>query len=111
MSAAIARYIKASDAEEVSLVAMGWEGKEEAPEDLLCARYIKSLLEGTSMDMEKELKELRETPSGAKFFKPETQDVFPEGDYWMCTDVDQFDFVLKVSQLEKDIFEVKRIDI
>ena len=54
---------------------------------------------------------LRETPSGAKFFKPETQDVFPEGDYWMCTDVDQFDFVLKVSQLEKDIFEVKRIDI
>ena len=26
-AAAIARYIKASDAEEVSLVAMGWEGK------------------------------------------------------------------------------------
>ena len=36
---------------------------------------------------------------------------FPEGDYWMCTGVDRFDFVLKVSQLEKDIFEVKRIDI
>lgn len=80
-AAAIARYIKASDAEEVSLVAMGWEGKEEAPEDVLCARYIKSLLEGTFMDMEKELSMLRETPSGAKFFKPETQDVFPEGDY------------------------------
>ena len=110
-AAAIARYIKASDAEEVSLVAMGWEGKEEAPEDVLCARYIQSLLEGTSMDMEKELSMLRETPSGAKFFKSETQDVFPEGDYWMCTDVDRFDFVLKVSQLEKDIFEVKRIDI
>ena len=110
-AAAIARYIKASDAEEVSLVAMGWEGKEEAPEDVLCARYIKSLLEGTAMDMEKELSMLRETPSGAKFFKSETQDVFPERDYWMCTDVDRFDFVLKVSQLEKDIFEVKRIDI
>ena len=62
------------------------------------------------MDMEKELSMLRETPSGAKFFKHETQDVFPEGDYWMCTDVDRFDFVLKVSQLEKDIFEVKRIE-
>ena len=110
-AAAIARYIKAFDAEEVSLVAMGWEGKEEAPEDVLCARYIKSLLEGTSMDMEKELNMLRVTPSGAKFFKSETQDVFPERDYWMCTDVDRFDFVLKVSQLEKDIFEVKRIDI
>jgi hypothetical protein len=110
-AAAIARYIKASDTEEVSLVAMGWEGKEVAPEDVLCARYIKSFLEGTSMDMEKELSMLRETPSGAKFFKPETQDVFPEGDYWMCTGVDRFDFVLKVSQLEKDIFEVKRIDI
>ena len=90
---------------------MGWEGKEEAPEDVLCARYIKSLLEGTSMDMEKELNMLRVTPSGAKFFKSETQDVFPERDYWMCTDVDRFDFVLKVSQLEKDIFEAKRIDI
>ncbi len=48
-AAAIARYIKASDTEEVSLVAMGWEGKEEAPEDVLCARYIKSLLEVLSI--------------------------------------------------------------
>ena len=110
-AAAIARYIKASGAEEVSLVAMGWEGKEEAPEDTLCARYIKSLLEGTTVDMKQELEALRNTPSGAKFFKPETQEVFPEGDYWMSTDVDRFDFVLKVRKLENDTFEVKRIDI
>ena len=37
------RYIKASDAEEVSLVAMGWEGKEEAPEgSAVCQIYQKS---------------------------------------------------------------------
>ena len=51
-AAAIARYIQKVQPDQVSLVAMGLEGKASAPEDVLCARYIKSLVERTSLDME-----------------------------------------------------------
>lgn len=108
---AVARYIQKKGCEQVSLVCMGLEGKAEGPEDVLCGRYIKSLLKGNPLDMEAELQKLRRTPSAEKFFLPENQKVFPEKDYRMCTDVDRFDFVLKVSRLGKDIFESHRIDV
>ncbi len=108
---AIARYIQKKGYEHVSLVCMGVEGKCEAPEDTLCGRYIRSILEGQELDMEAELAKLREEPEAVKFFKPENQNVYPEGDYWRSTAVDKFDFVLKVEQLEKDVFEVHRIEV
>ena len=79
-------------------------------EDVLCGRYIKGILEGRELDMEKELERLREDPTVQRFFDRENQ-VFPEADYWMCTDVDKFDFVLRVSRLEEDVFEVHRTDV
>lgn len=108
---AIARYIQKQNPEQVSLVCMGVEGVCEAPEDTLCGRYIKSILEGQELDMEAELAKLRQEPEAVKFFDPDKQQVFPEGDYWRSTAVDKFDFVLKVEQLEDDIFEVHRIDV
>jgi len=97
-AAAIARYIQKVQPDQVSLVAMGLEGKASAPEDVLCARYIKSLVERTSLDMEAELKTLRHTESG-------------EEDYQLCTDVDRFDFVLQVTRRSEDMFEVHRVDL
>lgn len=108
---AIARYIQNKGYEQVSLVCMGVEGKCEAPEDTLCGRYIKSILEGQELDMEAELLKLREEEEAAKFFRPENQKVYPEGDYWRSIAVDKFDFVLKVEQHTDDIFEVHRIDM
>ena len=92
---AIARYIQSQNPQEVSLVCMGLAGLEETEEDTLCARYIKSLLEGRPLEnMEKEIDILKRT-SGAKFFDPAQQDVFPEMDFHLCTQVDIFDFVLR----------------
>lgn len=102
---AVADYLKKKNCRQVSLVCMGWEGRQEAPEDTICAEYIKSLLEETPYDLEAALEWLRTTSQGAKFFLPENQSVFPEEDYWMCTDVDRFDFVLGVKPLETDVFE------
>lgn len=94
-AAAIARYIKSRNPQEVSLVCMGLAGKEETEEDTLCARYIRSLLEGQPLaDMEAEIESLKRT-SGAKFFDPAQQDVFPEADFHLSTQVDWFDFVLR----------------
>ena len=36
--------------------------------------------------------------SGAKFFDKAQNEVFPDGDFHLCTDVDKFDFVLKLEK-------------
>ena len=49
-AAAVAEYIRRSDPSRVSLVCMGLRAKEIAPEDLMCAEYIRSLLLGEPWD-------------------------------------------------------------
>ncbi len=92
---AISEYIKRSGAKEVSLVCMGLAGKEPTDEDILCAEYIKSLLLGEERDITKEIENLKLT-SGAKFFDKEKRDVFPEEDFYMCTSVNKFNFVVRL---------------
>ena len=60
--------------------------------------YIKSLLEDNPIDLKGEIENLKNT-SGAKFFDKNQQEVFPEKDFYLSTEVDKFNFVLK---LEKD---------
>lgn len=105
---AIAHYLRQKNCEQVSLVCMGLEAVWESPEDTLCARYIKSILEEQELDMQAELAALRHTTEGSKFFDPATQSVFPEQDYWMCTDIDKFDFVLKIERLDQDLYETHK---
>ena len=92
---ATAEYIRRSGVEEVSLVCMGWMGTEETEEDTLCARYIRGLLTGDTPDMPAEIESLK-TTSGAKFFDPAQQEVFPQADFAMCTDLDRFDFAMRL---------------
>ena len=94
---ATAEYIKQSGAQDVSLVCMGLEALAPTEEDTLCAEYIKSLLEGTSIDMPSKIAALKYS-SGAKFFDKAQQEVFPEADFHMCTELDKFDFVLKLAK-------------
>ena len=106
---AIATYIKQKNPENVSLVAMG--AKDITEEDVLCARYIKGLLEeNDAIDWEKEIQNLKET-SGAKFFDKELRDVFPEKDFYLCTEVNKFDFVLKVEKDEYGQDYIKKINV
>ncbi|MBQ2058717.1 MAG: 2-phosphosulfolactate phosphatase [Firmicutes bacterium] len=107
---AIARYIQASGAEEVSLVAMGLSGGRETEEDTLCAEYIKCLLEGGTMDLAEPIESLKHT-SGAKFFDPERAEIFPTRDFELCTMPDRFDFVLKVEKDEDGAGYIKKIPV
>jgi len=107
---AIAEYIRRSGAEDVSLVCMGLETISETEEDTLCARYIKSLLEGTSIDMEQEIESLKYT-SGAKFFDKAQNDVFPEADFHMCVELDKFDFILRLRKGEDGIDYMEKVTL
>ena len=104
---ATAEYIRHSGAEKVSLVCMGLEAQAQTEEDNLCAYYIKSLLEGGAMDMETEVEKLKMT-SGAKFFDKAQNEVFPEEDFYLCTDIDKFDFVLKLEKGEDGLHYMRK---
>ncbi len=96
-ASAIAKYIKEKNPEEVSLVCMGYAAIRETEEDTLCAEYIKSILEDKSFDVTSGIELLKKT-SGAKFFDLKQNDVFPEKDFELCTRVDCFDFVMRLSK-------------
>lgn len=104
---AIAAYIMEKQPESVSLVCMGLGGDRLAAEDELCAEYIKSLLEGCPMaDIEQRVADLQ-FHGGEKFFKPENKDVFPEQDFWLCTKLNRFDFVVQITKDEKGFLSKK----
>lgn len=106
---AIARYILASAPDYVSLVCMGLEGKAETEEDTLCAEYIRARLLGENPDISQEIDDLRNT-SGKKFFDPNQQDAFPQQDFDYSTQLNRFDFVLKVNR-KADGYQIERIDV
>ena len=91
---ATTRYLRALDAEEVSLVCMGLDGLRETDEDTLCARCIRDRLEGRELAVDAQIADLART-SGAKFFDPARQEVFPQADFALCTALDSVDFALE----------------
>lgn len=93
---AVANYIGANPFDQVSLVCMGNDGVSPAKEDELCAEYIKALLENKKPDITEQIENLK-TYGGHRFFDITLNDIFPERDFYLCTQLNIFDFVLKFS--------------
>lgn len=106
---AVAEYILRKQPESVSLVAMGNSGIRTAEEDILCARYIKSILEGHPINVQPLADELART-AGKKFFDPAQAEVFPERDFALCTDCDRFSFVIRAEREEDGIFRMYQLE-
>lgn len=107
---AIAEYIKMQNPEDVSLVCMGNGGKSEAREDTLCAEYIKSLLEGKNPNLDKEIEDLKNI-AGKRFFYPNLQEIFPKRDFYLSTELNKFNFTLKVEKDNTGMNYIKKIDV
>ncbi len=103
-ASAVARYIRSEDPEEVSIVAMGNAGVRTAEEDVLCAHYLKDLLEGADPEAAHAAYQQKATAfaetCGHKFFDPAHPE-FPEADFALCTTLDRFDFVVRVGHDRK----------
>jgi 2-phosphosulfolactate phosphatase len=95
-AAAICRYIAGLAPAEVSLVRMGQDARERCYEDDLCAEMLAARLRGEHFDTRTIRPRLRVAPSARKFFDAEATWA-PERDFELCTDVDRFDFVLRLS--------------
>lgn len=107
-SSAVANYIRKGDFEEVSLVCMGNNGTYIAEEDELCGWYIKNLLESNECDISVQMESLKFT-AGRKFFDPSTNMHFPQQDFYLCTALNRFDFVLKFEYDHNGIGYIKKI--
>lgn len=106
---AIADYIKKNKYKDVSIVSMARPGELPTEEDDLCAKYIKSLLENNPLDnLEKELEHLK-LNRGSKFFNESMQDIFPKEDFYLCTEINKFNFILQVNKDENGMLFVKKM--
>ncbi len=109
-AAAVASYISMVNPEKVTLVAMGYRAIESAEEDMLCARYINDLLQGREPDLRNEISALRHG-SGSRFFNPANLSFSPPTDFFLCTDLNRFNFVLKAVITTAGYAEILRMDM
>jgi 2-phosphosulfolactate phosphatase len=94
---AIVKYIKSVDPDYVSLVAMGYRAVNSAEEDLMCAHLIASELRDQRYIPENRIADLQNT-SGKRFFDPANLEFSPPTDFFLCTMINKFDFVLKATR-------------
>lgn len=94
---AIVEYIKSKNPEIVSLVAMGWNGKEIALEDEYLAEYIEMKLQGKKIDFRKLKQKIRKSHHGLKFFDLKNSN-FIEEDFHAAMDLNRYNFILRVKR-------------
>jgi 2-phosphosulfolactate phosphatase len=94
-AAAIVRYAQKSAYDRITIVRMGQDARERCMEDDLCAKLLHARLLGQPFPTAGIREELRQAPAALKFFDPDATWA-PEHDFEMCTDVDRFDFVLRL---------------
>ena len=108
---AIVKYIKQNNFKDISIVSMSRPNELPSDEDELCARYIKSLLEDKLLEnLENEVEKLKLT-SGKKFFDSNNEENFPKEDFYLCVEINKFDFVLRVNKAENGMLYLEKIEI
>lgn len=103
---AIAAYIRKLSPDQVSLVCMGYAARHPSEEDTLCAEFIQMKLLGEEPDYQKMTETIRRT-SGKRFFIAGHQDYAPSTDFYLCLDLNRFDFILKAEKIANDTVSLK----
>lgn len=109
LAGSTARYLLARQPAKVSLVAMGWNLTEIAPEDECCARYISHLLGRDGYNHNEALAQILFNKTTQKFFNP-AKPHFPPEDPVLCLQLDVYDFILRAER-EAEWVAVRSIEI
>jgi 2-phosphosulfolactate phosphatase len=105
---AIINYIIRQSPARVSLVCMGYAARHPIEEDTLCAEYIRMKLLGETPDYGEMTETIRRT-SGKRFFVAGHQDYAPSTDFYLCLDLNRFDFMLKAEKIDTDMVSLKPV--
>jgi 2-phosphosulfolactate phosphatase len=106
---AIVSYCKLRNPSVVSLVCMGFSTLYPIEEDTFCAEYIKNTLEGKPTDFDA-MVDILKKGSGSRLFDPANQEHSPSTDFYLCTRLSKFNFVLKAEKNEDGWFELRKIN-
>lgn len=87
---------------------MGYAAQYPTEEDTLCAEYIRDSLRGVPTNMHEIVDKIKKT-SGKRLFKPGNQAHSPKKDFYLCTDLGRFDFVLKAEFINDGLIKLKKL--
>jgi 2-phosphosulfolactate phosphatase len=107
---AVIQYIKYVNPDHVSLVAMGYRATSSADEDLMCAEFIAKGLKNEKFEADTKIGDLQYT-SGKRFFDPANIDFSPPTDFFLCTMINKFSFVLKATRRFDGNVDLMKIDM
>ena len=107
---AIIQYIRSVNPDHVSLVAMGYRALYSAEEDLMCAEMIATELKNEKFNPEIKIGDLQYS-SGKRFFDPANIDFSPPTDFFLCTMLNKFRFVLKATRRFDGNVDLMKIDM
>ena len=99
---ATARYILSKQPNQVSLVAMGWDMKERAPEDDWCARYIAHLLGAEDYNHDQAMREIVFSQNARRFLSAD-EPKFPPEDPVLCLQRDVYDYCLGAKRENNEV--------
>ncbi len=105
---ATARYLLAKQPAQVSLVAMGWDLKERAPEDDWCARYIAHLLGVEEYNHNQALREIVFGQTAQRFLSSD-EPKFPPEDPILCLQRNVYGYALGVKH-ENNLVLIHKIE-
>ena len=106
---ATARYILHRQPAQVSLVAMGWDLKERAPEDDWCARYIAHLLGADTYNHDQAMQEIVFSHNTRRFLSADEPN-FPPEDPVLCLQRNVYDYCLAVTSENNEVI-IKKADV
>ena len=109
-ASAVTAYIKSLNPQHVSLVAMGYRAKLSAEEDLLCAEVVSAALTGKKLIPESMIADLKNS-SGSRFFIPANHSFSPPEDFYLCTALNKFNFIIEAFPIEGGDVLLKKVDV
>jgi len=97
---AIVSHVQKRQPACVSFVCTGSYDGQVHDEDLLCARYLENELMGRPNDFQEIVTYLREKGPYSKRFFDEACTSHPREDFDLCLDLDRFDFIVRMVNLD-----------
>ncbi|NPV39810.1 MAG: 2-phosphosulfolactate phosphatase [Anaerolineae bacterium] len=95
---ATARWIERESPDSLTLVETGVLDGGWGDEDKACADYVEALIRGETIDHHDLIRRVVGSRSGS-FYSSVHDDVFPRQDLAIATDIDRFNFTMKVFQI------------
>jgi hypothetical protein len=89
---------------------MGYRACLSAEEDLLCADLIANGLNNISIISDTRISDLQNT-SGKRFFNPDNFAFSPPTDFFLCTMLDRFNFILKAETRPDGNIDLMKIEV